>query len=72
MQQDGTLVNMWPVRPLQVNDLLNKRQGYLCYQYDISLAENRLVGSFQFGTTGIKKLKYSNMIEDKQWKELDK
>ena len=42
------------------------------YQDDISLANHRLVGPFQFGTTGIKDLKYPNMIEKKQRKELEK
>ena len=42
------------------------------YQDDISLAEHRLVGTFQFGTTGTKKLKYPDMLDKKQWKELEK
>ena len=67
MHQDRTLGNMLPVRPLRVNDFLNKRQGYVWYQDDISVADNRLVGTFQFGTTGRKILKYPNMINDKQW-----
>ena len=63
---------MWPVTPLQVNEFLNKRQGYVWYQDDISLAEDRLAGIFQFVTTGRKKLKHPNKIDDKQRKELDK
>ena len=70
MQQDGTLGIMWPVRPLQVNDFVKKHQGCVWYQDEISLAENSLVGPFQFGTTGRNKLKYPNIIDDKQWKEL--
>ena len=72
IQKDGTLGNMWTVRPLQVDEFLKKCQGYVWYQYDTPLAYHRLVGPLQFGTTGIKKLKYPNMIDDKQWKELEK
>ena len=72
MQQDGTLVKMWPVRPLLLNEFLKKRRGYVWYQDYVSLAEHSLVGTFQFGTTGRKKLKYPNMINKKQWKELEK
>ena len=71
MQQDGTLGNMWLVRSLQVNDFLKKIKGCVWYQYDIYLAENRIFGKFQFGTTGRNKIKYPDMIDDKQWKELD-
>ena len=45
---------------------------YAWYQYDISLANHRLVGPFQFGTKGRKKLKYPNMISNKNRKELEK
>ena len=72
MQQDGTLGNMWPGRPLRVDEFLEKLQGYVWYQDDISLAEHRLAGTFQFVTKGRNKLKYLNMIDDKQWKELEK
>ena len=41
------------------------------YQDDISLAEHMMVGPFQFGTIGRKKLKYHNMIDEIQWKELE-
>ena len=41
MYQDGTLENMWPVRQIQVNDFLNKRQGCVGYHYDIYLAEHK-------------------------------
>ena len=67
--KDGTLGKMWPVIPIRANGFLNKRQGYVWYQDDISLAERRLVGPFQFETTGRKKLKYPNMIDKKQWRE---
>ena len=56
IQQDGTLGKMWQVRLIQVNDFLKKFQGYVWFQYDISLADHRLVGTFQFGTTGRNKL----------------
>ena len=72
MQQDGTLGNIWSVIPLRVNDFLKKHQNYVWHQDDIYLACHRLVGPFQFLTTGRKKLKYPNMIDDKQWKELEK
>ena len=72
MKKDGTLGKMFPVIPLRVNSFLQKYQTYVWYQYDISLANHRLVGTFQFGTTGRKKLKYPNMINDKQWTELKK
>ena len=42
------------------------------YQDDISLADHNLVGPFQFGTSGRKKLKYPNMIDEKKWKVLEK
>ena len=70
MKQYGTLGKMLPVRPLWVNGFLNKNQEYVCYQYDISLAENGLVGPLKFGTTGRKRLKQTNIIEEKQWKKL--
>ena len=70
--QDGTLGNTFPVRPSKVHNLLQKNQTYVWYQDDISLVEHRLVGPLQFGTTGINKLKYPNMIDEKQWKELEK
>ena len=63
---------MLPVRPSKVQNLLKKNQTYVWYQDESFLAENRLVGKFQFGTTGIKKLKHPNMIDDKQWKDLEK
>ena len=71
-EQDCTLGIVWPVRPLQVNDFLNKFQGYVWYQYDISFSKHRLVGPFQVGKIGRNKIKYLNMIEHKQWKELEK
>ena len=48
MQQYVTLGKMWPVIPLQVNEFLRKSQGYVWYQDEIYLAENRLVGLLQF------------------------
>ena len=69
---DGTLGKRLPVRPSKVNKLLQKNQKYVWCQDDIYLDEHRVVGPFQFGTTGRKKSKYPNMIDEKQWKELDK
>ena len=62
MKQDGTLGKMFPVRPLRVNNYLQKYQKYVWYQDEIYLADHRLVGPFQFGETGGKKLKHPNMI----------
>ena len=42
------------------------------YEYDIYLADHRLVGPSQSVTTVRNKLKYPNMIDEKQWKELVK
>ena len=42
------------------------------FQDDISLSNHRQVDPFQFGTTGRKKLKYPNFIEEKHWKALEK
>ena len=50
--QGGTLVNILLVRPSKAQNLLPKNQTYVCYQDDISLAEHRLVVTFQFGKTG--------------------
>ena len=72
MQQDGTLGNMWPVRPLRVNGFLKKLQGYVWYQDDLSLADNKLVGKFQFATIGRNKLKYPNIIDNKHCKGFGK
>ena len=63
---------MLTVRPLRVNGFLPRYHEYMWYQDVISLANHRLVGPFQFGTTGRNKLKHPNMIDDKQWKELEK
>ena len=70
--QNNMLGKMFQVRPIKVHNLLQKNQTYTWYQYDVSLAEHRLVGPLKFGTAGRKKLKYSNMINVKQWKELKK
>ena len=66
------LGSMLTVRPSKVQNLLQKNQTYVWYQDDIYLDEHRLVGTFQFETTGRKKLKYPNMIDNKKWKELGK
>ena len=58
--------------PLRVNRLLQRYHTYVWYQDDISLSNHRLVGPLQFGTTGRNKLKYPNLIDKKQWKELEK
>ena len=68
MNQDGTLGKKLPVIPIRVNYFLQKHQKNMWYQDEISMAYHRLVGSFQFGATGINKLKYLNMIEEKHWK----
>ena len=70
--QDGKLVNILIVIPIKVHNLLKNNQTYVWYQYDIYLAKHRLVVPFQFGTTGRHKLKYPNMMDKKQWKELEK
>ena len=72
MKRGGKLGQILPVRPLLVNDLLKKLQDCVCYPDEIFLADYSLVGPFQFGTKGIKKLKYPKNIHEKQWKELDK
>ena len=58
--------------PNKVHNLLHNIYKYIWYQYEISLDKHRLVGPFQFGTTVRNKLKYRNIIGDKQWKELKK
>ena len=70
--QGGTLGEMLSVRTSKVHKLLQNNQTYMWYQDDISLAEHRLVGPLQFGTTGRNKLKYTNMIDEKRGKELEK
>ena len=70
--QDDKLGKMLPVTPSKVHNLLEKNQTHVWYQGDISLDGHRLVGPFQFGTAGRNKLKHPNMIEDKQWKAMDK
>ena len=72
MKQDSTLGKTFPVKPLRLKVFVNRYQEYLWYQDDIYLADNRLVRRSQFVTTGRKKLKYPNMIDVKQWKELYK
>ena len=59
-------------RPSNVHNLLQKKHTYIWYQGYISLAEHMLVGPFQFGTIGRHKLKYPNIIDNKNWKELEK
>ena len=65
-KQGGILGKMCLVRPLRVNYFLKKRQGYMWYQVDIYLAKNRLVGTLKSRTTGGKKLKDPNTINDTQ------
>ena len=55
-----------------MNDFLKKSQSYVWYQDEIFLSEHMLVGPFQFGSSGRKKLKYPNIINDKKCRELDK
>ena len=69
---DGMPGKMFPVIASNVNNLLQNNHTYMWYQDNISLAEHRLVGPFQFGTKGRKKLKHPIMVYDKQWKELEK
>ena len=40
---------MLPVRPIKVHNLLQKNYTYVWYQYDLSLADNRLVGDSNLG-----------------------
>ena len=63
--QDDMLGSMLTVRPSKVQNLLQKNQTYVWYQYDISLAEHRLFRIFKSGTTRRKRLKYPNMIDVK-------
>ena len=70
MDQDGKLGQMLPVIPLKVNGFMKKYQGYVCYQDDVYLKNNRLVGAVQFGARRKIKLKYPKIIEDKKWKSL--
>ena len=70
--QDSTLGNMFPVRPSTVNNLLQKNQTHVWNQDDIFLAGNRLVGPFQLGTTGKKKLKHLNIIKEKSGRNCKK
>ena len=66
--QDSKLVDMFLVRPSKVHNLLQKNKTYLWYQDYISLYKHKVFGTIEFGTAGRKKLKYPNMINDKQWK----
>ena len=66
------LIKMLPLIPSKVKTLLQKNHTYVWYQNYISISEHRLVGPFQFGTTGRKILKHPNIINKKQWKELEK
>ena len=52
-----------------MNEFLKKIQVYVWYHDDIYLDDNRLVGSFQFGTSGKNKLKQLNTIEEKALEE---
>ena len=68
IHQDNTLGKVWTVIPLQLRNFLKKHQGRVWYQDEIYLVEHRMVGAFQFETTGINKLKYPNVIYEKHWK----
>ena len=70
--QDGTLGNILPVGPSKAHIFIKNNHKYVWYQDNIYLAIHRLVRPFQLGATGIKKLKYLNMIEEKRWKKLVK
>ena len=63
---------MFPVIPSKVHNHMQKNHTHVWSQDDISLADHSLVGTFQFGTTGRTIIKYLNMIDEKQCKELDK
>ena len=67
--QVGTLGNILPVIPSKVHNLPQKIHTFMSYQDDISMAGHMLFGLFQFGTTVRNKLKSTNIIEKKQWKE---
>ena len=70
--QDCVLENIYPGILSKVNNLLKKNSTYMWYQDGISLDAHRMDLSFQFRTTGRKKLKYPNVIDNKVWKELDR
>ena len=70
--QDCVLENIYPGIIIKVDNLLKMNNTYVCYQDGIYLDEHMLVVPFQFGTTGRKKLKYPNVIENKMWKELNR
>ena len=67
--QDDTIGNMLLVIPSKVHNLLKNNLTYVWYQDEISMQEHRLSIPFQFVTTGRKKLKYPDIIEETQWKE---
>ena len=62
---------MLPEIPSKVHKLLQKNQTNMWYQDEISLSEHRLVGTFQFVKIGKIIIKYTNIIEENQWKELE-
>ena len=70
--QYNTLGKMLSGIPIKLQNLMQNNHTYVCYQDDIFVDEHRLFGLLQFGTTGINKLKYPNMIDKKQWNELVK
>ena len=49
---DGPLGKMFSVIPSKVHNMLQENQTSVWYQDDISMSDNRLVGTFQFGTIG--------------------
>ena len=53
---------MLPVILSNAHNLLQNNNKYVWYQDDISLALYRMVGIFQFGTTGRNKLKFPNIF----------
>ena len=67
--QVGTLGKILPVIPSNVHNLPQEIHTFMWYQDDISLAGHILFRPFHFGTTVRNKLKPTNIIEEKQWKE---
>ena len=71
MNNDDMFGKMLPVIPLRVKHFLQKYQKYVSYKDEIYLEEHSIVRPLLFGETVRKKLKNSNMIEEKQCKELE-
>ena len=68
--QDEKIVNMLPVRPSKLKNILQRNQTYVWHQDDVYLADHRLIGPFQFGTIGRNKFKCPIIITKKQWTKL--